>query len=224
MTAFAHYAKSSEVNKRTTGIEMCFLSIWKTVENTQTYKLLHTKHSYAKYLHNPLNIVQKNKKYNIARQITTQQKSQSNVETAKKLLNASLTQTNTAGKFSVKQAMDNYRLSITVRNITSRAKPSIPQHVLISSEPCTDSVRSTATGGQTDRLLQRRSGPNRRQRAHAAVPLTPYALYAVHALHAVFEVAVLRCISTFMQCIQQICCGFQQLGKCISSSCQISQI
>ena len=42
------------------------------------------------------------------------------------------------------------------------------------------------------RLLQRRSDPNRRQRAHAAhadVPVTPYALYAVYALHAVFEVA-----------------------------------
>jgi len=78
MAAFAHYAMSFAVNKRTTlttGIVMCFLNIWKTFENTQTYKLLQTKHSYTKYLHNPVNIVHKTKKYNIARQIRTQQQS-----------------------------------------------------------------------------------------------------------------------------------------------------
>jgi len=75
MAAYAHYAMSFAVNKRTTGIVMCFLNIWKTFENTQTYKLLHTKHSYTKYLHNPVNIVHKTKKDNIARQITTQQQS-----------------------------------------------------------------------------------------------------------------------------------------------------
>jgi len=36
MADFAHYAMSFVVNKRTTGIVMCFLNIWKIFENTQT--------------------------------------------------------------------------------------------------------------------------------------------------------------------------------------------